>query len=107
MYYIYLIRCQDNSIYTGITNNLERRLQEHLSKDEKCAKYTKSHPALKLETAWQTENKKLAAKLEYAIKTLKKQQKEDLITGKIELKDVFKERLECDKYKKVTFGDVS
>ncbi len=107
MYYIYLIRCKDNSIYTGITNNLERRLQEHLSKDEKCAKYTKSHTALKLEAAWQTENKQLAAKLEYAIKTLIKQQKEDLITEKIELKDVFDERLECDKYKKVTFGDVS
>ena len=51
MYYIYLLRCKDNSIYAGITNNLERRLQEHLSKNEKCAKYTKSHPVLKLDMA--------------------------------------------------------
>ncbi|CAN5131617.1 GIY-YIG nuclease family protein [soil metagenome] len=29
-YYVYILRCEDNSYYTGITNNLERRLQEHI-----------------------------------------------------------------------------
>lgn len=32
MYYTYMIRCEDNSIYTGITNNLEKRINEHLLK---------------------------------------------------------------------------
>ena len=46
MYYTYMIRCKDNSIYTGMTNNLERRLNEHLL--NKGAKYTKSHNAIKI-----------------------------------------------------------
>ncbi len=106
MYYIYLVRCQDNSLYTGITNDLKRRIEEHLNKSEKCAKYTKSHQALKLEMAWQTENKQLAAKLEYAIKRIPKQQKEDLISGKIEFKTIFAQKLECEKYKKCPIRDV-
>ncbi|NLC87671.1 MAG: GIY-YIG nuclease family protein [Clostridiaceae bacterium] len=99
MYYIYMLRCEDNSIYTGITTNLERRMEEHFSKSDKCAKYTMRHNAKKLEAAWQTENRILASKLEYAIKTLKKEEKEKLILQKIKLKDVFYERLECEKYK--------
>ena len=101
MYYIYMLRCKDNSIYTGITNNLERRIKEHFSKSEKCAKYTKSHTAYKLETAWQTENKALASKLEYAIKRLKKEEKENLILKKIELINLFEDKLECEKYERV------
>ena len=76
MYYTYMIRCSDNSIYTGMTNNLERR-----TKDKRGAKYTKSHNAEKLEIAWKSKEKSLACKLEYQIKTLTKQQKENLIKG--------------------------
>lgn len=46
MYYTYMLRCSDNSIYTGMTNNLEKRLSEHLSKSKQGAKYTKSHNAI-------------------------------------------------------------
>ncbi len=45
MYYTYMIRCKDNSIYTGITTN-RKRMQEHFTKDEKCAKYTKTYRKL-------------------------------------------------------------
>ncbi|MBQ3573901.1 MAG: GIY-YIG nuclease family protein, partial [Clostridia bacterium] len=38
MYYVYMMRCSDNSLYTGITTDLERRFEEHKSK--KGAKYT-------------------------------------------------------------------
>ena len=34
MYYTYMLRCKDNSIYTGITTDIERRMREHFSKDE-------------------------------------------------------------------------
>ena len=101
MYYVYILRCKDNSLYTGITNNLEKRMEAHFSQNEKCAKYTKSHQAQKLEKSWETEDKKLASKLEYAIKTLKKEQKEKLIVDKAELTDFFNEKLECEKYKKM------
>ena len=70
MYYTYMLRCADNSIYTGMTNDLDKRISEHLSKDKNSAKYTKSHDAVKLETAWKSKDKSLACKLEYQIKTL-------------------------------------
>ncbi len=101
MYYVYMLRCEDNSIYTGIAKDIEKRMNEYFSKDEKCAKYTKSHQAKKLEASWQTEDKKLASKLEYAIKTLRKEQKERLIQKQIGIEDIFYERLECEKYKRV------
>lgn len=43
MYYTYMLRCADNSIYTGMTNDLEKRLNTHMAKDKAGAKYTKSH----------------------------------------------------------------
>ena len=81
MYYTYMLRCADNSIYTGMTNDLEKRLEEHVSKSKNGAKYTKSHDVVKLETAWKSKEKSLACKLEYQIKQLSKQQKERLIEG--------------------------
>ena len=76
MYYTYMVRCADTSIYTGMTNNLEKRINEHINKSKNGAKYTKSHNAIKLETAWKSKEKSLACKLEYQIKQLSKQQKE-------------------------------
>ena len=74
MYYVYIIRCKDNSLYTGITNNLKRRVKEHITKSKKCAKYTKNHIAMNLEAYWITEDRRLASKLEYQIKKLIKEQ---------------------------------
>lgn len=100
MYYTYMIRCLDNSIYTGMTNHLERRVEEHLSKDKNGAKYTKSHNAIKLEIAWKSKDKSLACKLEYYIKTLSKNQKEDLINGE-RLSTYLKGKVDCRRYKKI------
>ncbi len=99
MYYIYMLRCEDNSIYTGITTNVEHRMEEHFSKVN-CAKYTYSHTAKKLEGVWQTENRVLASKLEYRIKKLTKAQKEQLIV-KNNLEELWNEKLECDKYNRL------
>ena len=46
MYYTYMLRCSDNSIYTGMTNDLEKRLNEHKTKSKNGAKYTKSHDVI-------------------------------------------------------------
>ncbi len=97
MYYVYMLRCMDNSIYTGITTDIERRMNEHFSHDKTYAKYTGTHHAKKLECVWQTENRALASKLEYHIKTLKKQQKEKLIKDH-KLNEVLSEKIETDKY---------
>lgn len=79
MYYTYIIRCKDNSIYTGMTNNIEERFNKHLSGNG--AKYTKSHIPKKLEAVWRCKDKTLACKLEYQLKHLTKKQKEDIIQG--------------------------
>lgn len=74
-----MLRCEDDSIYTGITTNLKRRTLEHFSKNTKCAKYTKRHTPKYLECAWSTKDRSLASKLEFHIKKLTKIQKEELI----------------------------
>ena len=99
MYYIYMLRCEDNSIYTGITNHLERRMQEHFLKTKECAKYTKRHTPVKIEKVWTCENRILASKLEYRIKKLTKQEKEDLIKQEKKFLILFQDSLECKNYK--------
>lgn len=99
MYYIYMLRCEDNSIYTGITIDVDRRMKEHFSKGEKCAKYTLRHNAKKLERVWQTENRVLASKLEYHLKKLSKAQKEELIKNNNLLDELLIDKIEPDKYK--------
>lgn len=74
-----MLRCADNSLYTGITNNIEKRLKEHFEKTERCAKYTRTHTAQKLEAVWQSESRALACRLEFYIKQMSKKAKETLI----------------------------
>lgn len=97
-YYVYIIRCQDNSLYTGITTDLKRRMEEHLEKGKKGAKYTASHQVVKIETAWRTIDKTRASKLEYHIKTLKKFQKEELIKDYKKLKEFLSDKIEYKEY---------
>ena len=99
MYYIYMLRCEDNSIYTGITTYVEHRMKEHFSKIN-CAKYTYVHTAKKLEAIWQTENRVLASKLEYQIKKLTKGKKEELI-NKNNLKELLYEKIDESRYKRL------
>lgn len=79
MYYIYMLRCSDNSLYTGITKDMEKRMKEHCYKLKQGAKYTKVHDVTSLEALWCCDSKGEALKLEYYIKQLKKVQKEALI----------------------------
>lgn len=100
-YYIYMIRCEDNSLYTGITTDLERRMKEHLEQGKKSAKYTASHHVKKLEIAWETSNKIKASKLEYHIKTLKKIEKEELIKHPKKLKELLSDKIEYKEYRNI------
>lgn len=93
-----MIRCEDDSIYTGITTDLNRRIHEHISKNEKCAKYTKNHTVFRLEAAWISENRKTASRLEFYIKKLAKSDKEVLINNPTNLGIVFKEKLDDSIY---------
>lgn len=99
MYYTYMLRCEDNSIYTGMASNIKKRMMEHFSKDKNCAKYTLSHTATKLEAVWESADRVLASKLEYRIKTLSKYQKEKLIKDSKLLENYFSDKIEVEKYK--------
>lgn len=101
MYYTYILRCKDNSLYTGITTDLERRLKEHKEKGEKTAKYTLSHSAVKMEIAWESENRVLSSKLEFNIKKLTKKQKEELIKNPKLLNEFLGDKIESELYKVV------
>ena len=80
MNYVYMIRCKDGSLYTGWTNNLEKRFRNHC--EGKGAKYTRGRGPLELVYYEVFEDKKDAMKREYAIKQLKKSEKEKLINYK-------------------------
>lgn len=101
MYYTYILRCKDNSLYTGITTDLERRLKEHKEKGEKTAKYTLRHEAVKMEIAWESENRVLASKLEFNIKKLTKKQKEELIKNSKMLNKFLGDKIQSELYLKV------
>jgi Predicted endonuclease containing a URI domain len=76
--YVYMIRCQDNSLYTGWTNDLAARMKKHAS--GKGAKYTKTFSAVKLVYFEEVADKSAALKREYALKQLKKEDKEALVS---------------------------
>ena len=102
MYYTYMLRCIDNSIYTGITSDLKRRMEEHFSQNEKCAKYTATHQAKKLEAVWESENRIFASKLEYHIKkSLTKKEKEALIVDSSLLEKFLGNKIEVQNYKRI------
>ena len=93
-----MLRCEDNTIYTGITNDIDRRMNEHFNRTNKCAKYTLNHHAKKLEQTFKCSDKSDALKLEYRIKKLKKQDKENLIKDKKLINIFFKDILDTEKY---------
>ena len=77
MYYTYIIRCRDNSLYTGYTIDIKRRLREHTKGIN--SKYTRSRGFSKLEIYFVCESKSDAMKLEYKIKQKSRYQKLNII----------------------------
>ncbi|MBI3626973.1 GIY-YIG nuclease family protein [Candidatus Uhrbacteria bacterium] len=80
MYHLYILNCADNTLYTGITTNLERRLKEHnLSKIG--AKYTKARRPVTLLYSKKFRTRSTATKAEAKIKNLSRAEKQLLIQG--------------------------
>lgn len=76
-YYVYVIRCADNSLYTGYTNDVEKRFRMH--QKGKGAKYTRSRAPLCLELVECFDTKSEAMKAEYAFKKRSKREKEQYL----------------------------
>lgn len=81
MYYIYMVRCADSSLYTGIAADLARRMREHTGKAATAAKYTRSRQVVALESVWTAADRAAASRLEYAIKKLPRSKKLELIAN--------------------------
>ena len=80
IYYLYILECQDGSLYTGISTNPERRLKEHIC-GKHGAKYTKAHKPVKIVYTEIFKNRSEASKREYEVKQLSHNQKLQLIYG--------------------------
>ena len=89
--YTYMLKCSDGTLYTGWTNDLDKRVEAHNS--GKGAKYTKARRPVELAYYEEFETKEQAMKREYAIKQLGRKEKQKLIAGKkVKLSDERKEK---------------
>ena len=79
-YFVYILKCSDDTLYTGITTDILRRVDEHNNSD-KGAKYTKLRRPVEVVYKEESENRSSASKREYEIKKLKRHEKVELIRG--------------------------
>ena len=77
MWFLYILECSDGSFYTGITNDLKKRLQRHNS--AKASKYTRLRLPVVLIYSENLESRSLALKREAQVKRLSRIQKEQLV----------------------------
>ena len=77
MWYIYILECSDKTFYTGITNDLKRRLEEHNS-SRLGAKYTRGRRPVKLIYTKRVKERAKALQEEYRIKKLSRREKIEL-----------------------------
>jgi putative endonuclease len=87
-WYVYVVRCADNSLYTGIARSLQKRLQEHNACDRYGAKYTRSRRPVRLVYYEVFESRSQAARREAAIKNLSKKRKEALVFSRKSTKSI-------------------
>jgi len=81
-WYVYIVECADGSLYTGITTDLNRRLNEHNYSFKLGAKYTRSRRPVRLVYKEEKINRSDASKRELQIKRLTRNKKIELINGK-------------------------
>jgi putative endonuclease len=79
-WFVYILRCADDSLYTGITIDLDRRLIEHNSDNKKGARYTRARRPVQMVFHQACDDRSEASKLEYQVKMLSREQKLELLT---------------------------
>lgn len=80
-YSLYIVRCVDGSLYTGISTNVERRLREHAS-GQRGAKFLRGKGPLRLEYQHHLGDRSTASQAEFYVKRLGRRDKEELIAGR-------------------------
>jgi|SRR3989344_2440572 len=77
--YVYIVKCADGNFYTGVTNNLHRRLRQHNGLAWGGAKYTRTRRPVTLVYIEKYQSRSEACKREFAIKEMSHRGKEELI----------------------------
>ena len=78
-WFVYILRCGDGTLYTGVTDDVQRRLAAH--REGKGAKYTRGRGPLELVYTQEQPDKSAALRREFQIKKLTRPQKERLISA--------------------------
>lgn len=87
MYWVYILHCENDTYYTGYTNDLAKRYHSHVNGTGRC-KYTRSFKPVAIAQCWQIDgSKSLAMQLEKQIKKLSRNEKENLIAKPARLSD--------------------
>jgi putative endonuclease len=90
-WYLYMVRCRDGSLYTGISTNVGRRFTEHQEKGDTGSKYLKGKGPLSLVFEKEMGSKSLASKVESKIKKLSKAKKERLVEVPAYIEDIVRQ----------------
>ncbi len=83
LWYLYLIRCADGSLYTGITTDVQRRLDEH--RHNRGARRLRGRGPLELVYSLPVGDRSRAQRIEHRVKRLRRAAKEALIAGRLSL----------------------
>ncbi len=84
---VYILQCSDKTLYTGITNDIDRRLLEHNENNKKGAKYTKTRRPVKVIYTKYYKNRSEAQKNEIKIKKMSRKMKISLIKDSMQKND--------------------
>jgi putative endonuclease len=87
-WHVYMVRCADGSVYTGISTDVQRRWKEHQRGGARAARYLRTRKPVDLIFSAMIGERGAALRAEHAIKQLEKQQKEALATGALALRVV-------------------
>ena len=90
-WYLYLVRCHDGSLYTGITTDVARRFAEHQGNSDKGAKYLRGRAPLVLVFQKKIGSRSLALGVESKVKKLSKARKEELIRANTLIGEIIKQ----------------
>jgi len=82
-FFVYILRTSSNTLYIGQTNNLEKRIKEHLSKSVKSAKYIRYFSSFELVYSEEYKTRSEAMQREYQLKKLKRIEKDALISKRL------------------------
>jgi putative endonuclease len=82
---LYMIRTQNGALYTGITQDVERRFAEHSDGGRKAAKYLRGRGPLKLVFQQKIGSRSEALKAEAAVKKMSKPEKEEMVGNRLQL----------------------